>query len=258
MRKGQLRTTHATAPRFFTFNLSSRSHSIAMISARRTQPPIPWCVETHAWRAATTRRRDGQGDTITSIRGNKLEIGKRSARRSPGRPLLHKSLTYECGGMGMVAGATWLQVRHALPGTTLVPQLVDFAPRHDLRVSTLVQPFLLRSAAQRNWTASREANDLPHDLGSRNRKECRFVPGTGYRVPVQYRVPCSPEFAETASRAFGSHFLCPESPSVCWLLLGCSITTDRQSPPPLLPSASTALLDSLQRWLCCHRCNSCL
>ena len=92
----------------------------------------------------------------------------------------------------MVAGATWLQVRHALPGTTLVPQLVDFAPRHDLRVSTLVQPFLLRSAAQRNWTASREANDLPHDLGSRNRKECRFVPGT---VPgtgtVQYRAPPS-------------------------------------------------------------------
>ena len=79
-----------------------------------------------------------------------------------------------------------------------------------------------------------------------------------YRVPGTGTVPCSPEFAETASRAFGSHFLCPESPSVCWLLLGCSITTDRQSPPPLLPSASTALLDSLQRWLCCHRCNSCL
>ena len=41
-------------------------------------------------------------------------------------------------------------------------------------------------------------------------------------------------------------------------LLGCPITTDRQSPPPLLPSASPALLDSLQRWLHCYLGNSCL
>jgi len=49
---------------------------------------------------------------------------------------------------------------------------------------------------------------------------------------------------------------------LCWVrfaaLLGCPITTDRQSPPTLLPSASPALLDSLQRWLHCYLGNSCL
>jgi hypothetical protein len=83
--------------------------------------------------------------------------------------------------------ATWLQARRARYHSCGLCSKVRFARFHSCIA------LLLCSATQRNWTASREANALPHDLGSQNRRNV-----------VSYR--CSPEFAETASRAFGTHF----------------------------------------------------
>ena len=78
------------------------------------------------------------------------------------------------------------------------------------------------------------------------------------RLPWFYRF--ATKFTETSVAA--EVRLCSSTPWPVLVrfaaLLGCPITTDRQSPPPLLPSASPALLDSLQRWLHCYLGNSCL
>ena len=51
------------------------------------------------------------GATQSRQSGNNLAVDRHGSE--PGPSLLHKSLTYECGDMGMVAGATWLQARRA-------------------------------------------------------------------------------------------------------------------------------------------------
>ena len=94
---------------------------------------------------------------------------------------------------------------------------------------------------------------------------CPCVPCLS-RVPWVSRLPpvsfyrFATKFTETSVAA--EVRLCSSTPWPVLVrfaaLLGCPITTDRQSPPPLLPSASPALLDSLQRWLHCYLGNSCL